>query len=507
MALRPGGQMIQSAEPTRSQLMPLLTKYKELPSKSQLIPAVLTIIVIMLLFMHAGDHAPIIFKNGSQDPLKWTFTSYYIIILGSYLVLLSLQFLCSLAGKQKSWFALLGVMGFTIAFMQLGPFDLIYPLFHGLLAGGEVQKTDSLPVQLWKHFAGTGFLEELSKAVPVLLLAFFATKLSPAQRRKFGVEEPLDGILLAAASAGGFVLIETIGQYVSNALRDHWINLAYALTEHRVTDPRKLLMMGMDFAGAAPGLQLLIPRALRSCFGHMAYSGYFGYFIGLAMLKPAMKFRILAVGFLSASFVHALWDTIPGDMVKIGIAVLCYALLMAAILKARELSPNQSILQPSVVLGYSLRPRPAGAAAPVATPAYSPTVPAFALGMNALAPAGGPAMPLALPPAFQTVALPPVPAAGPLTMRIGMLYLAIQPGLRIFDVQIPGLQPSVPGGAVAEVVTNPNDPSALGLLNSSRSVWEFVSASGNRYQLQPGQTVKIARGARFGFGMIDGEIR
>ena len=42
-------------------------------------------------------------------------------------------------------------------------------------------------------------------------------------------------------------------------------------------------------AGQLVGLQLLIPRILGSAAGHMAYSGYLGYFIGLSALKPRKR--------------------------------------------------------------------------------------------------------------------------------------------------------------------------------------------------------------------------
>jgi RsiW-degrading membrane proteinase PrsW (M82 family) len=53
-------------------------------------------------------------------------------------------------------------------------------------------------------------------------------------------------------------------------------------------------------------LQLLIPRILGFAAGHMAHSGYLGYFIGLSALKPRKRWPILGVGYFSASALHAL---------------------------------------------------------------------------------------------------------------------------------------------------------------------------------------------------------
>ena len=48
------------------------------------------------------------------------------------------------------------------------------------------------------------------------------------------------------------------------------------------------LQAGPD-AGQLVGLQLLIPRIWGSAAGHMAHSGYLGYFIGLSALKPRKR--------------------------------------------------------------------------------------------------------------------------------------------------------------------------------------------------------------------------
>ncbi len=503
MAIRPGGQMLHNAAPTRSQLMPLLTKYKELPTKTQLIPAALTAVVIMMLFAYSNSTTPIVFKRG-ENPAKWIYTSHYIVILGTFLVFLSLQFLYSLAGKAKSWLALTGAMVFTMCFLQFGGFSLVAPVFYGL-AGGSATGNETLLISLWKHFVGTGFSEEFTKAIPLLLLVFFASKMTPEQVRKYGIEEPLDGILLGAASAGGFVLIETLTQYVPGALVRTWVHLAMALSHSGEPTSAgqlgKLIDLGSALVGTSPGLQLLIPRALRACFGHMAYSGYFGYFIGLAVLKPTKRWPILLVGFLTASFGHAMWDTFSGDLFQIAVAVTCYASLMAAILKARELSPNRMILGPSVLLGYSASPAPAmtlhhvpipaPAPAPAPAAAAAPAPAAYAMAVAGHLDAGP--------------ALPPVPVQS-LTLRIGNTQFSVRPGLRIFDHEVPGLQPRSPGFPVAEVISNPKDQTQLGLANHSTTAWSIVSASGNHHSIAPGQTVRIARGVRMNFGTSDGEI-
>jgi RsiW-degrading membrane proteinase PrsW (M82 family) len=135
----------------------------------------------------------------------------------------------------------------------------------------------------------------------------------------------LDGILLGTASAVGFTLLETLGQYVPDIINNTTLQAG-------------------EGAGQLLGLQLLIPRVLGSVVGHMAYSGYFGYFIGLSVLKPQRRWQILGIGYLSSAVLHALWNS-TGYVTPILLAlvgVLSYALLASAILKARVLSPTRS---------------------------------------------------------------------------------------------------------------------------------------------------------------------
>ncbi len=51
MAKRPGGAMLQSDTPTRSQLIPVLTKWLEIGKKSELAPMMVTMVTVLLLFM------------------------------------------------------------------------------------------------------------------------------------------------------------------------------------------------------------------------------------------------------------------------------------------------------------------------------------------------------------------------------------------------------------------------------------------------------------------------
>jgi RsiW-degrading membrane proteinase PrsW (M82 family) len=542
MAKRPGGAMIQNDAPTRSQLIPLLSKWGELGTKSQLVPMFVTIAAVLIMFVYADVNETITIVLPGNDPEYFYYTSHFIIVVATYLTLLSLHFIYRLVGKRQSWVGLLACMAFTSYYlwvMATTPYlNFIYEFFHKSLAGGEAQIGQPFFTQFYRHFVGTGFFEESVKALPLLIMVFAAAKMGPGLKKHFRLEEPLDGIVYGAAAGGGFAIMETVGQYVSRSLVSLWETYALIHQGHSPEDKimnavgnlqqngidaAALIHTGIQNMGTAPGVQLLIPRSLDEAFGHMAYSGYFGYFIGLSVLKPEKRWKILFIGLCSAALPHALWDSIgDSQVVQMTVALLSFGLLAAAILKAREISPNRSMLQPSMVFRDSAQgaaiPAPAPveqAPAPVLPPPAPPPTPAFNRGFNnpgfnnpgfnnvANTAANNPANRVANAPPPPPPDLP----EGTICLRIGPKYLIVVPGLRILDHQAPGLLASNPGGPVAEVTRNPHDPNILGLTNLSQSPWDVVSPNGTRRSILTGQTIKLAQGTHIDFGPIDGEVR
>jgi RsiW-degrading membrane proteinase PrsW (M82 family) len=500
MAKRPGGAMVQNQLPTRSQLVPVLTKWRELSNKSALWPMVVTILFV--LGMYAADaQNPYAFPIDLQEILhlnKWpdvggqpVYTTWFIILVATYLNLASLYFIYRLAGKKKSWVLLVGAAVFTAYVMTSPVFDLGYQFFYGFLAGGSPSKATDFVTKLYRYIIGTGLFEELLKAVPLFVIYGLTQYLKPQHREKYGIQEPLDGILIGAASAAGFAMIETVGQYISSSIEEGWMHGAVVLMNNHYlpgnisVDSAKLLMAKV--MGCFPGVGLAVPRSLDQAFGHMAYSGYLGYFIGLAALKPEKRWKILGIGLISSAVVHGLWDAIPGSMtlLEMVIAVISYAVLAAAILKARELSPQRAFLQPSIIFGDAVL-------APAAS--FIPAAPVAAVA-NPIPPSEAPK-----PVVVETG------GSGSSNLKIGNRRLTIVPGLRLLAHQIPGLKPQGEEDIVAEIVRNPEDPAVLGLKNLSTSAWEVVTSQGNRREIQPGQTVKLSTGTKIDFGSTDGEV-
>lgn len=293
---------------TFTQLFPIASTGKQLSQKAYLYPGIATVICVVSMFVAVGNSVA------------------FNLLLAAYLSGAAYYFIYQLCGKHKPWWVLLGSALATVLI-------LLSPLLIGFIVVFREILPGRLPVEgeqinflsfLIRMFFGAGLMEELLKALPVLGAMLLGNLLRNPWRDRIGVWEPLDGILLGSASAVGFTLLETLGQYVPNIIQN-------------------ITLQAGPEAAELVGLQSLIPRILGSAAGHMAYSGYFGYFIGLSALKPRKRWQILGVGYFSASALHALWNasgTVSVLLLAV-VGVLSYAFLVAAILKARALSPNR----------------------------------------------------------------------------------------------------------------------------------------------------------------------
>ena len=473
----PGGQLrnrLGSDSATPSELFPVLSKRKDLISKGLLIPVGIAFLFGMILTATATE--PEIFRN----------------VLGVGIGLGCFYVLYSLGGKKKSWWVFGLATICTMALMLSPLFHVFFLVFYNMVGTpqGEAVNQLSFARQVIARFVSTGMMEELVKIIPVLLVWKWTSRMKSPLREKAGVTEPLDGILIGAASALGFVFVETLLQYAPNAV----MGVAGSIAKQLPHLPPDLYLL----AGDVFGLQSVILRILPELSGHMAYSGYFGYFVGLAAMKPKHMWKLLIVGYVSAAGLHAIWDLFcdrPGIGVylQLPMMIVFYAFLVAAILKARQISPLRAQNFATVVVN-SPAPIAQGAAAgasraPEAVPAPAP------------APVVRPA------PAAQPVAKKPAPAdKNCLQLRVAKKMLPLRDGERFADSDIPGLRSNSADGVVAVVSRNPKDPTMIGLQNLSSSTWKAALPNGDAREIPSGRSVRLVIATRIDFGLVQGEV-
>lgn len=294
---------------TWSQLFPILSMGRELRRKAYLVPGIVTVALVVMLFVSIGKF------------------DVFNALLSAYIAGAAYYFVYQLCGKAKDWWVVVGAGLLTAGVLSSPLLNGFVYVFRVLLPGQIPQQgtLSLLPQVFTQMFFGAGLMEEIIKSIPLAIACWLGTRVRSPLRERIGIWEPLDGILIGTASAVGFTLLETLGQYVPSVVNAYMIQSEVSRAE-------------------GIGLQLLIARILGSIFGHMAYSGYLGYFFGLSMLKPKKRWQILAAGYLTAAVLHALWNTMGmfNLVVLALVGALSYAFLAAAILKARALSPTRS---------------------------------------------------------------------------------------------------------------------------------------------------------------------
>ena len=489
----PGGQMrnrLGGDSATPSELFPVLSKRKELVSKGLLIPVGIAFLFGIILTATAGD--PAIFRN----------------ILGVGIGLGCFYVLYRLGGKKKSWWVFAFATVFTMVLMMSPLFNLFFMVFYSMIGTpqGEAFNQLSFGRQVIGRFFSTGMMEELTKIIPVLLIWKWTARWKSPRRETAGVTEPLDGILIGAASALGFVFVETLTQYAPNAV----MGVAGSIAKQLPHLPPDLYVL----AGDVFGLQSVILRILPELSGHMAYSGYFGYFVGLAAMKPKHMWKLLITGYVSAAGLHAIWDLFcdqPGIGVYLQLPMMLvfYAFLVAAILKARQISPLRAQNFATVVVNS---PAPlafaaAASAAPVQAPVIAP--PPGAVPVRAAAPVrvATPAPAVARAPVPQPVAQKAaVVESDCMHLRVAQKTLALRDGANFADSDIPGLRSSTANGVVASVSRNPKDPTMMGLQNLSSTTWKAAMPNGESREIPSGRSVRLVSATRIDFGLVQGEV-
>lgn len=538
-ARRPGGEMKSRATeaPTRSQLLPLGGQWQELMTKPYFMPGLVVCVVIAFLFtLMSSSSANVQVMLYGAIPVN---IPMYSIVLALCIVGGGAFGVYRMAGKPKAWWLMPVVAVFTALLVSSPVMGTLQGLFG--IGGGSAGKGDTVVIAFVKMFFRAGLPEECLKAIPVFFGAFLGWKLmlrrdATGPARQFAVLDPLDGILIGVASGFGFAFAETVFQYVPGAVVDsnQTVNgLLLALQQQglriqlpqdtsRLQDIFNLFVLlgkkiGVERATfelqqiianrQGIGLQLMIPRLLSDVFGHAAYAGIFGYFIGLAALKPVQRVKTVLIGLLIAATIHAMWDSMAGSVfMYFLLSMIAFVGLAIAIMKARTIAPDRSQLVASQIIDrFAARStRSTMPSAPVGTPA-APARPQ----PSAPSPVGP------LPSAAKYQA-PAAPLAGSITwddesnlriIEVGTARVPASVGARLYERQVPGSHAGAGDSVIAEVSANPNDPNVLGLKNLSDAAWQVTTASGQERELLPGRSIRLEAGLAIRIGEMVAHVR
>lgn len=410
-------------------------------------------------------------------------------IIGVFFMLMLIQLMVYLYVKPGRS---LGV--YMITFVLVGailatPLAIPYFVFFRQVLPGNIDPATPLPFV--PKFIGmlfaAGLMEELLKATPILVgawLGLAAAKTPSLANNIFfkllHVRGPVDGALMGVFAGGGFIFLETAFDYIPRLSNQ---------VLQQTQDP---------MAAVAMGMMLLLPRVFGGLVGHMAYSGLFGYFIGLSVIRPTQMWKLLAIGYVASSVIHALWNSVDAisPMLNYLVAGVCAVGVVGAILKARQMEAGVAGVRPSDTSGSIVVDRATLATAPAA---YAPP-PAYA------APPVSPPQQPASPQAYAGAAQPAPIQAIALVLDIDGFAIPLRAAGRI-DL---GSEPALGGrgaGVIGDVVAHPTRPGVLGLRNSGATLWTARLRDGGVQTIEPNQNVRLAPGVVIAFGDVIGAIK
>jgi RsiW-degrading membrane proteinase PrsW (M82 family) len=182
----------------------------------------------------------------------------------------------------------------------------------------RVEAIDFFPLTLVANVLGVGVREELTKAIPLFLVAYFTTRM----------KNPVIGMVLGMMSGIGFAITENVF-YV-------FTNLSQALGAVRSTGQMGHLV-GPIYTN--------VVRMAMTPFFHGCLAGIFGYFIALATLDPARRWPLLVAGLAISATLHGLFDALVPRSPMWGVLVegMTFFLMLTYVLKARGLASAEAL--------------------------------------------------------------------------------------------------------------------------------------------------------------------
>ncbi len=472
------GEMVSDKPDKRDDMPPVPRDYNE-PSYSELMPIKSTQINILKspLFYFVVVSALIsIWLYSARIEILTQDIGLHItlgfvtigFILGSFLLIVGLY-----AKTDRSIWSFLITFGVVCAVMFPPTINLFFFVFREVLPG-NVQATDAISNFVGMFF-GAGLMEELIKVLPVLAGAYITINAAQWQPRLndklfqlLQIRGPLDGLLMGLTGGAAFIFIETGVQYYPDAVRG------------------LIQQTGDAGAGLASGLLLLLPRTFSGLVGHMAWAGITGYFIGLAVLRPATGLKVIGLAWAGTSALHALWNStgyIPAANYVSALASGTF--LIACLLKARQLAAARGFARESfgsivVDPAQQAQQQPNQASTP---PPANPPPPA---NTSSQATAGQASA--------EDVAQADAAQAPP---QMRLLF----EGATIPIAEGPIDLSDIGNTAVsAEVTRHPTRPDVLGLKNCGQHPWTATLRDGSSQEIGPGRNIRLADGVKIDFG-------
>jgi hypothetical protein len=279
--------------------------------------------------------------------------------------------------------------------------------------------------------------------------------------RRLGVFTPLDGVLLGAAAGIGFTCEESFGY------------------------------SGMAAEGGnhLAAVMQVLKRNVGQFGAHPAWAGYAGYCLGLGVVRRRHLAALAIGGWFLSSLLHASYNATAGPgprAVQLAIIIGSWALLAAAVLKARQLASRSGA---ATWTPATTSPRPTATAAVVAP-----------------APMPAPHTIIASPSPASASPASAVVVWGRLGTALGTTTVQWRLGDRLLAHEVDGVNVAAPGDPLAEIVGHPTDRHVIGLRNLSRDAWTAIVAPGDEQIVRPGQSLRLAPGVRLMVGTTQLEI-
>lgn len=469
---------------TRSELMPFRSTKISLRKSRILFPLIAVALTCVLLF---------VLKMGLKTKED---VVIYMNVLCAFMLFAMFSAVYFYAGERKNMLWYFVPAAIVVAQLVITPILRGYFYVFRHILPGDMKGEGFLPNFIGMFF-GAGMMEELMKAVPILLALLLAYWLRSTGStgnwltRNLALQGPLDGVLMGAAAGAGFIAVETMLMYVPNAMNSASNNAALS---------------------ALNGILLMLPRVLNGLIGHMAYAGIFGYFIGLAVSHRRSLFTLLAVGWILSSVLHGFWNSgvhLMGVYAFYVSAALTLFFFLACLLKAKQLEVSRlgGPVDGHSVLAASPQPgtEPLGPAGVV-----PPQAPGLAGVFTSVA---GAAEKLAGVTARTTVPNPgavPADAAPPAAMPVSGLSIgnagaryALAPDQAIDFSTLFGAS-GVPAGHTGAIL--PASDGGMEIRNTGSAPWTYATPDGATTSVQPGASIRPLAGGKLLLGPASIEI-